>query len=148
MANKKTTSQITDLRQRKFLFTFLIFLLVVIFLWVVINLFSTQNTLKISTELKDLANPLTPSVDITVLDSLEKKQFYLEGELRSFPIYRIEEEDENDKGKLVEIDFNKNSEDAQLEETQNPQSLSNMDNFNDVSASTIDSVEATEEANL
>lgn len=103
-SSNKPVSQIADLKQRKFLFTFLVFLLVVILLWVMMNLFTAQNTLKISTELKNLASPLTPSVDTTVLDTLEKKQIYSVSDLAKFDIYMVQE-DENNKNlmKIVKV---------------------------------------------
>ena len=89
----KTTnfqSQLGKLQQRKELLIILLFLFVIVIFWIVVGVFSSQQTAGITTEQKSLSTPLSPSLNISVIDKLEQKKSYSEEELADFPVYTIQ----------------------------------------------------------
>ncbi len=100
---KAFQGQITSLRHKKFLFTFLIFLLIAAMIWVVTSLFTSQNKLTISTDLKAMSKPLTPNLDLAVFGQLQEKQFYDKDKLEKFPIYYLYKSKDGRESKLMQI---------------------------------------------
>jgi cytoskeletal protein RodZ len=89
----KTTnfqSQLGKLRQRKELLVILLFLFVIVIFWIMVGVFSSQQTAGITTEQKSLSTPLSPSLNISVIDKLEQKKSYSDDELADFPVYTIQ----------------------------------------------------------
>ncbi|OGJ37553.1 MAG: hypothetical protein A2383_00850 [Candidatus Pacebacteria bacterium RIFOXYB1_FULL_39_46] len=81
--------QLKKLQQRKdLLIIFLLFFVISIF-WIAIDVLSSQQKTGISAEQRQLAKPLSPSLDSQVIEDLEQKIIYSESELRNFPIYVI-----------------------------------------------------------
>jgi len=66
----------------------LVFSLVTVILWVGISLITSQTKTSISPALIKLARPLSPTLNIEVIDTLEQKRVYDQAELTGFPIYR------------------------------------------------------------
>lgn len=100
---KAFQGQIAVLKHKKFLFTFLIFLLIAAMIWVMVSLFTSQNKLKISTDLKVMSKPLTPNLDLAVFDQLQEKQFYSDDQLKEFPIYYIYRSKDGRENKIMQI---------------------------------------------
>jgi len=68
----------------------LLFLFVIVIFWIMVGVFSSQQTAGITTEQKSLSTPLSPSLNISVIDKLEQKKSYSEEELADFPVYTIQ----------------------------------------------------------
>ena len=100
---KAFQGQIVALKHKKFLFTFLIFLLIVTMAWVTASLFTSQNKLKISTDFKEMSKPLTPNLDLTIFEQLQEKQFYDKDQLDEFPIYYIYRSKDGKESKIMQI---------------------------------------------
>lgn len=79
-----------------------------------ISLFTSQNTLKISAELKNLAKPLTPNLNLGIFADLQDKQAYSSEDLKQFPIYYFFKSKDGRETKLLEIN-------TQLEASQSAQ---------------------------
>ncbi len=77
------------LKQQQQLLAILIFGLVAVIFWIAVTIFTSQRRQSISAELQQLAKPLTPSIDETVLNRIEDKRAYSQEELAAFPIYRL-----------------------------------------------------------
>jgi len=92
--------QFEKLKQRKELLVILIFLFVIIVFWISFGLFSSQQKSGISAEQKKVSQPLSPSIDSSVIEKLELKKSYSAAELRDFPIFIITES----QGEAVLID--------------------------------------------
>lgn len=54
-----------------------------------LSLLVSQKKTKISAELKKMALPLKPTIDIETLDSISAKRYFSSSELAEFPIYKI-----------------------------------------------------------
>lgn len=77
------------LKRNQYFLYFMIFSLVTIVIWVGIGLLSSQKKTQISPELKKLATPLNPNLDLQAVIELEGKKAYNATELRDFPIYKL-----------------------------------------------------------
>jgi len=82
-------NKIAQLRQRQRLLQILIFSLITIAIWVTFSLFRSQKKTVISAEQKRLAESLNPTIKTEVLQKLQQKRIFSEGELAVFPIYKI-----------------------------------------------------------
>jgi hypothetical protein len=80
--------QLTGLYRKQHILGVLLFSLVTIVVWVSISLITSQRKTSISPELQKLAKPLTPTLNLEVVEQIEAKKKYSESELASFPIYR------------------------------------------------------------
>jgi hypothetical protein len=80
---------LNQLKQQQRIFQILIFSLVTIVIWVTFSLLKTQRDTSIPNELRELASPLTPTINTEVISELEQKQHYTASDLQSFPIYTI-----------------------------------------------------------
>ena len=85
----KIKQDIKKLQKNKQFLIILMLLFVALLFWMTISLITSQTTEKISLELTTLAKPLTPSIDITVLDKIEQKRSYSSEELSAFTIFKV-----------------------------------------------------------
>jgi len=92
--------QLRRLRQRRELLIISLFLFVIIIFWIAIGIFSSQQRSGISAEQRELAQPLSPSLDTSVIERLELKKIYPVEELQDFPIFVITD----NQGQAVLID--------------------------------------------
>jgi hypothetical protein len=91
MKNLSLADQLKNLQQRKdLLVIFLLFFVIVIF-WITIGLLTSQQRSGISSTQRQLAQPLSPNLDASVIDDLEQKNSYSPAELAEFPIFVVEE---------------------------------------------------------
>lgn len=114
MKKKSYKQQLGLLQHKKQFFVILIFLFVVVIIWTVISLASSQEKLQISKELKDMTIPLNPNIDIEVFDKLNQKRQFSDNDLRAFSIYKIISSDRGTESRVVKIDY---EEDLETEET-------------------------------
>ncbi len=89
MVENSFQDQLKSLQKRKELLIILLFLFVIIIFWIGLSLFTSQQKLGITSEQKKLAQPLTPNINISVLEKVEQKRVFSEFELQDFPIYAL-----------------------------------------------------------
>lgn len=104
---EKYQRQYQFLKFSRYALVFLIFLLVAAVFWIIVSLFSSQNKLTITPELKELAEPLQPYIETTVIDRLEAKKQYNDSSLGDFPIYRVESQEGRTEYGIIEVDLSK-----------------------------------------
>lgn len=81
--------ELSKLRRQQHLLYILVFFFVAVIIWVGISLFSSQKKTAISPELLELAKPLTPTINRSVLQDIANKKQYTAAELEAFPIFKI-----------------------------------------------------------
>lgn len=86
--NKEKTG-LQKLQQNQAFLRALIFALVTIIIWVGFSIFHTQQTSGIPQELQDLAIPINPNIDESVIKRIEAKRTFSPSELSNFPINRL-----------------------------------------------------------
>lgn len=82
-------TQLKKLQQRKELLMIFMFLFVIVLFWIGLSIFSSQQKLGITAEQKKLALPLSPNIEVSVVEKLEQKKWYEDWELQSFPVYAV-----------------------------------------------------------
>ncbi len=100
---KKNSQRFTKLRQETKLLWILILALVAIFFWIVVSILSPKKEQIISPQLRELAKPLTPTLDHGVLSSIPAKRYLEDSELESFSIFVLVDDELTDVPKLVDI---------------------------------------------
>jgi hypothetical protein len=117
MATKSLTlaEQFAKLKEQRSLMVGLLFLLVIVVFWIGLGLFSSQQKFAVPKELRDLAKPLTPTVDEEALARVEKKQTYSDGELASFTIYKVVVAEDIKQLRLVDITYQEAEETAPVQ---------------------------------
>lgn len=83
----KFQNELNTLRQRQQILAILVFALVAISTWVGVSLLSSQRQTRLSSELLELAKPLNPSINTTVIEQISQKRQYTADELDDFPIF-------------------------------------------------------------
>ena len=71
MKQTNLQDQLKKLRQKKELLIILLFLFVIVVFWIGLSIFSSQQTSGISPEQRELAAPLSPDLNVTVIEKLE-----------------------------------------------------------------------------
>ena len=94
---------IEHLRQQQQLLALLIFGLIAVVVWIAFSLITSQRQLTTSPELQKIAKPLTPNLDREVLNKLQQKSLYSQGELGNFPIYVVVQDEFSRQEKVVEL---------------------------------------------
>lgn len=86
-AKRNFSRELNKLRRSQQILTILVLLFVVMSFWIVVSLFSSQKSSKISPEVQKLAKPLTPTLDDTILDTITAKRAFTPEELANFEIF-------------------------------------------------------------
>ena len=107
MSKNKFSQQLANLKQKKQLMIILIFFFVVIITWTMISLFTSQQKISVSKDLRDLSKPLTPTLNEKIFSKLEKKRLYTKSELSNFPIFKVVSTKDGKISRLVEISSEK-----------------------------------------
>ena len=76
-------------QQRKELLVIFLFLFVIAVFWISLGIFSSQKRTAISAQQRQLAQPLSPALDESVIVNLENKTVYSQSELADFPIFAV-----------------------------------------------------------
>lgn len=82
-------SQIRNAKRSRILLIAGILLLVTVLSWVFISVFAVKDSSEASDRARALVTPLSPTLDIELLNSLRSKRVFTPEELASFTIYRI-----------------------------------------------------------
>jgi len=103
MSGSQTKHQLEFLKHKQLWFISLIFLFVIVVSWIGVSLFASQNKLSLSKEMKDMARPITPTLDEKLLRSLAQEKYFSDSDLSQFPIYKLYIAKDGDEVQLVEI---------------------------------------------
>lgn len=87
--------KLSNLRRNQYFLYIAIFSLVTIVVWIGGGLFFSRKTTGIDPAQQKLAVPLNPNIDVSVIQYLENQRVIPESELTSFPIYKIDHEQDN-----------------------------------------------------
>lgn len=102
-AKRTFSKEVSKLRRNQQILTILVLLLVSMAFWIIVSLFSSQRSTKISADINTLAAPLTPTLDTSVLDTLDSKVTYTTEELADFPIFVIVNDTQTQEERIVPI---------------------------------------------
>lgn len=99
---KNYLNWLEKLRQREDLLRIFIFTAFTVFCWVGFSIYLSQQRTKIPNEVRKLAIPLNPNIDVNSIQEIESRKYYEDQELNDFPIY-IYENDIDGKRNLVQL---------------------------------------------
>lgn len=102
-AKRTFSKEMNRLRTNQQLLTILVLLFICLIFWIIVSLFSSQTSSKISPDIKEMAKPFNPTLSTQVLDTLESKRVFSEEELANFPIYVIERDPLDQTERIVEL---------------------------------------------
>lgn len=100
---KINSRKFVKLRQETKLLWILILAIVSVFFWILISIISPKKKQIISQQLRELAKPLTPTLDQEVLSSIPEKRYLPDGELESFSIFVLVDDEQTDVPKLIDV---------------------------------------------
>lgn len=104
LANKQAaTTQLQKIRSSQTALSIFILLLVGVLLWIIVTVFSSNRDSQISAEAQQLATPLNPNLDVSVLDTLDAKTMYSDNQLSDFPIYVIVRDNQTQTEQVVPL---------------------------------------------
>jgi hypothetical protein len=83
------TGALQSLQQKQTFLRILIFSFTTVLIWVAFSLLLSQQRTGISEALQTLAKPLNPNIHIEVVDQIQQKRAFSQGELQNFPILRV-----------------------------------------------------------
>lgn len=105
MANKITIQEeIARIKQSRQFMVISILLFAVVLVWVTVSLFTSQQKTTITAAQKEMAKPLQPNLDISVIDSLKAEKFYSDSDLAFFTIYKVVKNPNSGQHVVVPID--------------------------------------------
>jgi hypothetical protein len=80
---------LTQLRHNQLFLAIAILFLASVFIWVGLEMFGSQKSTRITPQQKKLAEPLSPVLDITVVDGLAARPYFSTADLNNFEIYKL-----------------------------------------------------------
>ena len=102
-AKRNFSREVSKLKRNQQILTILVLLFVSMTFWIITSLFSSQTSSKISPTINKLAMPLTPTLDTTILDTIDLKRSFSEEELSNFPIYVVVRDQSTQTERIVPI---------------------------------------------
>jgi hypothetical protein len=103
---KPTQKKLSNLRVKQQALYIMIFSFVTVVIWITGSLFRSQKKTGISPDLLELAKPLSPTINVDVIDSIEDRKVYSDQELFEFQIYKIIKSRDGRTEQVVPIDSN------------------------------------------
>lgn len=104
---KKDTNfraDLIQLRHNQHFLAISILLLASVLIWVGFEMFKSQKISKITPQQKKLAEPLSPVLDVSVVENLENKIYFSESDLNNFQIYKFVTLDDGELSRAIPID--------------------------------------------
>lgn len=86
---KPPKKKITNLRVKQQALYVMIFSFVTVVIWISASLFRSQRRTGISPDLLELAKPLSPTINVGIIDQIEQSKSYSDQELVQFQIYKL-----------------------------------------------------------
>lgn len=102
-SKRSFSKEISRIKNKQQMLTILILLFICLLFWIIVSLFSSQNSSKISPNVQEMARPFNPTLSTEVLDTLETKKVFSEEELSDFPIFIIREDPQTQAETIVEL---------------------------------------------
>lgn len=102
-AKRSFSKEMNRLKTSQQILTILVLLFICMILWIIVSLFSSQNTTTISSELLQMAKPFNPTLSTEVIDEIETKRVFSDQELQDFTIFVIERDPLNQVDVVVEL---------------------------------------------
>ncbi len=99
----KFKHQLDRIKTQRKLLLILVFAFIATVVWIGSSIFASQQKTKISDEVKLLARPLTPSLDVEIFERIKAKKTYSDDDLTEFPIYKIEENEEDGEFQVMTV---------------------------------------------
>lgn len=96
--------KITNLRIKQQALYVMIFSFVTIVIWISASLFRSQRRTGISPDLLELAKPLSPTINVEIIDEIEESINYSDQELVQFQIYKLIKSKDGRTQQIVPID--------------------------------------------
>lgn len=103
---KQPKKKLAGLRVKQRVLYLLIFSFVTVLVWVGGSLFSSQSKSGISPELKNLAKPLNPVINVELIREIGQKKHFTNQELESFQIYKLLKSKDGRAQRIIPIDSN------------------------------------------
>jgi hypothetical protein len=103
---KQPKKKLAGLRIKQRVLYLLIFSFVTVLVWVGGSLFSSQSKSGISAELKNLAKPLNPVINVDLIREMGQKKHFTDQELESFQIYKLLKTKDGRAKRIIPIDSN------------------------------------------
>jgi hypothetical protein len=85
-----SNTPLRSLRHRQQLLYVMVFSLATVVVWVGVGLLRSQRSTQLSAQQRELAAPLTPTLNRTVLTTLSNKRQPSDSELLNFPLYLVD----------------------------------------------------------
>lgn len=98
-------SQLSQLKQKRYVVSVMTLLMIGAVVWVSTSLLGTYRRTKIPPETQAMAKPLTPSLDLTVLEDIEQRRTFTSEELATFPIYKLIIDPTTNRERIVPLDY-------------------------------------------
>lgn len=102
-SQRSFSKELTKLRTNQQILTILVLLFICMVFWIIVSLFSSQTSTKVTPEMTQKAEPLNPTLSTQVLDTLESKKVFTDEELSNFPIYVIQKSTTDQIERIVEL---------------------------------------------
>lgn len=102
-SKRSFSKEMNRLKTNQQILTILVLLFICMIFWIIVSLFSSQNSTKISPEISQMAKPFNPTLDASVLDTLDSKRVLSEEELADFPIFVIQRDPTDQTETIVEL---------------------------------------------
>ncbi len=80
------------IKRRQKLYKSLLLIVFGLFIWILGEILSTPETIKIDDSLNKLVESYTTSFDATVFKDIESKKLFTEAELNNFPLYELQDD--------------------------------------------------------
>lgn len=103
---KLRQKKLSNLRVKQQALYIMIFSFVTVIIWITASLFRSQKKTGISPDLLELAKPLSPTINVDVINSIEDRAVYSDQELFDFQIYKIIKSKDGRTQQVVPIDSN------------------------------------------
>ncbi|MDH5533377.1 MAG: hypothetical protein OEX81_03055 [Candidatus Pacebacteria bacterium] len=105
---KPAKKKLSNLKIKQQALYVLIFSFVTVLIWISGSLFKSQRKSGISPDLLELATPLSPTINIELINRIEQSSNYSDQELASFQIYKIIKSKDGRIQQVVPIESNQN----------------------------------------
>jgi len=133
---KSEKKNLSSLRIKQQALYILIFSFVTVVIWISGSLFRSQTKTGIAPDLLELATPLSPTINVDLINRIEQSSNYSDQDLSKFQIYKLIKSKDGSTQRVVPIDSNLNEiPEEEIKVIVNQDSTnSNLENINNSSS--------------
>lgn len=102
-SQRSFSRELNKLRTSQQILTILVLLFICMVFWIIVSLFSSQNSSKITPDMTEKAAQFSPTLSTQVMDGLQNKRVFTDEELSNFPIYVIQKDTNDQTERIVEL---------------------------------------------